>query len=1435
KIIEDSKGNLWFWDQDEDFPAIKYDGDTFTYFRISSNIDAEMTEDEEGKIVFTTREGLIRYNGVGFTVGLKSLSLWNTIVDKDNIYWLSGRKGLYRLDGTYLQHFTEEHGLPMGYIRFFSLDTSGQLWFFNNVASPESTQYLCKMSTDSISIFENLAFLGDKRILRVFSDSHNLIWISTSDGVVSYDGTYFTEITEREGMTFKSTMDMTEDTDGNIWVHSWESGINIIMRENFINYTGDPNLKYVESISNDSAGNIWIGVGGLKKSGLYKYDGSDLYYYDIIQGEAFRITEIMEDSKKQLWVGDWGKELYCFDGEEVRAYRIDKGSSTHTTVTSISEQANGDIWIGTHSSGIYRFDGSEFIHYNIRSYQNDEPSHLINMVYSSFVDSKDNVWFGTDEGIALYTSGKFYDYSSIINTSEALVLSIYEDDEENVWFGTKGEGVFKYDGIRTTHYDERNGLSDSDIRSITGDEFGGIWLGTSKGLYYINQNQNDEYLVDSAFLFKSFGRLNGLLGLAFYSASVANDQNGKIWWGNKEGLTVMTQHPFGKTLTPPKLTLVNIEVANTFIDYRLPEGNSDEDSIGAHKNLKSSLYSKVQFTGLLPYFNVPTNLTLPYELARIKFQFTGTDWDAPNDILYQTRLIGLDQEWSALTSINDIEYTSLSHGDYTFTARAIGKSGVWSKPLEYNFTILPPWWHTWWARTIYGLLFILLIILIVHLRTRSLLKRHKLLQKSEEKYRGVFDSITDIFLRADKEGNCILISPSIFNVLGYTVEEVMGKNLSTFYTNPTDRDELVQKLKEKGSLQNYEVKLTKKDGSIITGSSNIRFIFDTEGNPIYIESVFRDVTEQKKVENNLKESEEKFRGVFNSMTDVFTRADNDGRGVLLSPSLFDVTGYKVEKLIGRKFTDVFVNPKDRELIEQKLMNSGGIQNFEYDIFKKDGSIITISSNAKLYYDDDGNPLGIESVFRDVTEQKRTEAALRESKVRYQSLSDASFEAIFISEKGVCIEQNALAEKMFGYTLSEAVGRKGIEWIVPEDREMVMNKMLSGYDAQPYETTALRKDGSTFPAEIKARMMHFKGRDVRVTALSDISRRKLMEKELKDSEHKFKTLVTNTEEIVYMIDKDGTFLLSEGKGLEKLGLKGGDVVGKSIYELYKDFPEMLDKMRQAFSGQTVIMEHEVGDNWFKSWYTPHLNQNGEIIGLLGLAINITEQKHAELQIMEYQKRLKDLALDLTLAEEKTRKQIANDLHDHVGQLLASSRMQLSTINDEMDKLEVSKKIKNISKALLLATQATREAIFNLSPPQLHEIGLYAAIHDWMKEQIEIKYGIKTAISGKKENYNLDENTRFLIFRSIRELMINVTKHARAAHLNIEMNRKKDMLEILVQDDGVGFDYNSKLFRLKSKSYGLFSIQERMSDLGGSMKIISAPGFGTKIKLVIPFRA
>jgi PAS domain S-box-containing protein len=510
-----------------------------------------------------------------------------------------------------------------------------------------------------------------------------------------------------------------------------------------------------------------------------------------------------------------------------------------------------------------------------------------------------------------------------------------------------------------------------------------------------------------------------------------------------------------------------------------------------------------------------------------------------------------------------------------------------------------------------------------------------------------------------------------------------------------------------------------------------------------------------------------------------------------------------------------------------------VRAFETDIYKKDGSIITISINAKLYYDSTSKTLGIESVFRDVTQKKKLEEKERLSRERYRTLSEASFEAIFITDKGVFIEQNSQAEKMFGYKLSEAIGRMSTDWIVPEDREMVIKKILSE-DKKPYEARGLRKDGSTFPAEVQVRMLSLKGRKVRITAIKDITKSKAAEKALIESEEKFRTLITNMEEIVYIINKNGKFLLSEGKGLSALGLKPGEVVGRSIYDLYKNYPIMLKKMELAFRGETVITEVEMGDLFFKSWFTPYTDQENEIIGLLGLSVDITEQKKAESKILEYQNRLKELAIELTVTEEKVRKRIAIDLHDDVGQILSSSRMQLATITSDMQQFEVDKKISIVSSALLKAIQATRAAIFNLSPPQLNEIGLYAAINDWMVEQIEMKYGIRTNITGINEKYPLDENMRLLLFRSIRELMINVVKHAKARNLRVDVKRNKKMLEISVHDDGIGFDYNNDISKLKGGSYGLFSVQERVSDMGGVFLVNSEPGRGTSVKIAIPFK-
>jgi PAS domain S-box-containing protein len=130
----------------------------------------------------------------------------------------------------------------------------------------------------------------------------------------------------------------------------------------------------------------------------------------------------------------------------------------------------------------------------------------------------------------------------------------------------------------------------------------------------------------------------------------------------------------------------------------------------------------------------------------------------------------------------------------------------------------------------------------------------------------------------------------------------------------------------------------------------------------------------------------------------------------------------------------------------------------------------------------------EAYQKELSWHKQAEEELVEIKEKYRGLNEASFEAIFISEKGLCIAQNQAGERMFGYTDEEALVRYGTEWIVPEDRDMVMNNMLRGYEL-PYEATALRKDGTTFHCVLRGKMMYYKGKHVRVTSLTDITVRK----------------------------------------------------------------------------------------------------------------------------------------------------------------------------------------------------------------------------------------------------------------------------------------------------------------------------------------------------------
>ena len=168
------------------------------------------------------------------------------------------------------------------------------------------------------------------------------------------------------------------------------------------------------------------------------------------------------------------------------------------------------------------------------------------------------------------------------------------------------------------------------------------------------------------------------------------------------------------------------------------------------------LLKDIRFDGLTKWYNLPTHLSLPYNNNNLTFSFIGVHIQSRNHIKYQYKLEGIDPDWSSITDGTEAPYGNLPSGNYTFIIKAMNQSGVWSEPFQFVFEVRPPWWQTWWFRTLLGLIIISSIVSYIKWRERTLKARQKILEKTvsertlevvqqkqviEEKHKEITDSI----------------------------------------------------------------------------------------------------------------------------------------------------------------------------------------------------------------------------------------------------------------------------------------------------------------------------------------------------------------------------------------------------------------------------------------------------------------------------------------------------------------------------------------------------------------------------------------------------------------------------------------------------------------------------------------------------------------------
>jgi len=290
----------------------------------------------------------------------------------------------------------------------------------------------------------------------------------------------------------------------------------------------------------------------------------------------------------------------------------------------------------------------------------------------------------------------------------------------------------------------------------------------------------------------------------------------------------------------------------------------------------------------------------------------------------------------------------------------------------------------------------------------------------------------------------------------------------------------------------------------------------------------------------------------------------------------------------------------------------------------------------------------------------------------------------------------------------------------------------------------------------------------------------------------------------------------------------------------DLDTDLEHVRQLLAGEakTYSMEKRYlrkdGETvWVNLTVSLVRDDAGEPGWFVAVVQDISPRKQAEQDILEYQQRLKSLASELTLAEERERRSIAADLHDHVGQTLALARVRLAMAQRAASDPKLVTMLDEVSQSVLQAAQDTRHLIFDLSSPSMNEIGLPAAISEWLKERVGDRYGLATDFDDQVGRVLLTDDVRAILFRNVRELLTNVVKHAHAQTVSVRLERDGATLRIIVQDDGVRFSPDASSRKVgDAGGFGLFSIEERMTDADGSLEIASEPGKGCTAILIVP---
>ncbi len=739
------------------------------------------------------------------------------------------------------------------------------------------------------------------------------------------------------------------------------------------------------------------------------------------------------------------------------------------------------------------------------------------------------------------------------------------------------------------------------------------------------------------------------------------------------------------------------------------------------------------------------------------------------------------------------------------------------------------------------------------------------LKENEEKYRTLVENLTDSIVIYE-EGKIIYTNNESLKLLKINNdEELLGKPVLQ-YVHPDSHEIVIERMKQTAISNNVlpilEEKLIRPDGTSV--NVEIKAIPIVLGNRKVVQLIIHDITERKHYEETLKTKEQIIRSIFDLSFSFVGLLSPEGILLDVNKTALDFIKINLDEVKGKYFWETpwwshSIEVQNQIKTHIQLASKGETIIDETIHIAKDGSQHIIEYSLRPVFDDNNYLIYIIPEGRDITENKLAQEKLEESKEKYRGLSEATFESIFISEKGICIEQNLSAKINFGYSDEEAIGRYGTEWIVPEDREKVMNNMMAGYE-KPYEVTALRKDGTTFPCVLLGKMMNYKGKQVRVTSLSDITEQKIAEDALKTSQIKYQELFeANTDGITIFELKNQDepifkIIDMNENAAKMLGYSKEEMLLKTPFELEKDINPQKLKMRETdllekgFSNFETKLFHKNGKEIDVEIKVKIINYSQQI-ALMNIVRDITERKKTELELLTAKLKAEESDNLKSAFLANMSHEIRTPMNGILGFAELLKEPDLST-NKQNEYIEIIERSGNRMLNLINNIIDISKIESGLMEVYYSEVDINEKIiftHDFFIPEAANKNILLKINTPLQSNDAIIKTDKDKLYSILTNLVKNAIKFTEKGIIEIGYKLKEDYIIFYVKDTGVGIPLNrhKAIFErfihadIKNKSayqgagLGLAITKAYVELLGGQICVESKEGIGSSFYFTIPY--